>query len=150
MTAADALRTAGGRRRELHRAMVALEATLAVPTRAPAWCESLRRDAAALHEALLAHVAVTEAEGGVMEEMLEEAPRLDAQVSALQADHPRLLAAAVALVDEAAAMPPEPEPAAADQARAHALELLGGLARHRQRGADLVYEAFEVDIGGWS
>ena len=28
------------------------------------------------------------------------------------------------------------------------LALLGTLARHRQRGADLVYEAYAVDIGG--
>jgi seryl-tRNA synthetase len=27
-------------------------------------------------------------------------------------------------------------------------ELLGSIVRHRQRGADLVYEAYEVDIGG--
>jgi hypothetical protein len=26
--------------------------------------------------------------------------------------------------------------------------LLGHLARHRQRGADLVYEAYQADIGG--
>ena len=26
--------------------------------------------------------------------------------------------------------------------------LIGALVRHRQRGSDLVYEAFEVDLGG--
>jgi hypothetical protein len=28
------------------------------------------------------------------------------------------------------------------------LELLGQLSRHRQRGVDLVYDAYDVDIGG--
>jgi hypothetical protein len=32
--------------------------------------------------------------------------------------------------------------------RRHALELMAALVRHRQRGADLVYEAYSVDIGG--
>ena len=27
-------------------------------------------------------------------------------------------------------------------------KLLGQLTRHRQRGADLIYEAYQVDIGG--
>ena len=29
-----------------------------------------------------------------------------------------------------------------------ATELVGRVVRHRQRGADLIYEAYEVDIGG--
>jgi hypothetical protein len=32
--------------------------------------------------------------------------------------------------------------------RALGTELVATLARHRQRGADLVYEAYEFDIGG--
>jgi hypothetical protein len=32
--------------------------------------------------------------------------------------------------------------------RAAATSLLARLARHRQRGADLVFEAYQVDVGG--
>jgi hypothetical protein len=32
--------------------------------------------------------------------------------------------------------------------RERANRLLGHLIRHRQQGADLIYEAFETDIGG--
>jgi hypothetical protein len=42
-------------------------------------------------------------------------------------------------------------PVAADQVdavRALGTALLGRLARHRQRGADLIHEAYEVDLGG--
>jgi len=35
-----------------------------------------------------------------------------------------------------------------DAIRAHGTALLARLARHRQRGADLIHEAYEVDIGG--
>ena len=35
-----------------------------------------------------------------------------------------------------------------EQVRALGTSLLGRIVRHRQRGADLVYEAYEVDVGG--
>jgi hypothetical protein len=37
---------------------------------------------------------------------------------------------------------------AVDAIRAEVLELLLAVSRHRQRGADLVYEGYNVDIGG--
>lgn len=47
-------------------------------------------------------------------------------------------------------LPPDPGATEAwvDAVRTEATALLGILARHRQRGADLVYEAFAVDLGG--
>jgi len=36
----------------------------------------------------------------------------------------------------------------AEEVRVELTALLAALARHRQRGADLIYEAFAVDIGG--
>jgi hypothetical protein len=35
-----------------------------------------------------------------------------------------------------------------DDVREAATALLGRLVRHRQRGSDLVFEAYEFDIGG--
>jgi hypothetical protein len=35
-----------------------------------------------------------------------------------------------------------------DGLRSQLTEMLYALARHRQRGADLVYEAYDVDLGG--
>jgi hypothetical protein len=35
-----------------------------------------------------------------------------------------------------------------DHVRELGTTLLGALVRHRQRGADLVFEAYQVDIGG--
>ena len=36
---------------------------------------------------------------------------------------------------------------AADDCRRHVTALMGDIARHRQAGSDLVYEAYAVDIG---
>ncbi|MDQ1458785.1 MAG: hypothetical protein QOI08_269, partial [Actinomycetota bacterium] len=36
----------------------------------------------------------------------------------------------------------------ADELRVELTALLAALARHRQRGADLVFEAYAVDLGG--
>jgi len=35
-----------------------------------------------------------------------------------------------------------------DRVRDDLQRLIGGLVRHRQKGADLVWEAYNVDIGG--
>jgi hypothetical protein len=44
---------------------------------------------------------------------------------------------------------PDPEDAEwSERLRSVLTSLLVALARHRQRGADLVYEAYAVDIGG--
>ena len=40
------------------------------------------------------------------------------------------------------------DPEAVARHREAATELVGRIVRHRQRGADLIYEAYEVDIGG--
>ncbi len=36
----------------------------------------------------------------------------------------------------------------AEELRVELTALLAALARHRQRGADLIYEAYAVDLGG--
>jgi hypothetical protein len=36
----------------------------------------------------------------------------------------------------------------AEAVRKQGTNLLGRLVRHRQRGADLIYEAYQTDIGG--
>ena len=43
----------------------------------------------------------------------------------------------------------EQDPPPVDAIRTAVLELLGEIARHRQRGADLIFEAYDVDIGGY-
>ncbi len=142
-----AISTARRRRRELHEAMCAMEVTLARPAAVGAWRKDLRRDAEWLRDALAQHASDTEASGGIFDAMSDEAPRLEPRIAALRAEHPGLLQAAVALVASADRLGGE-SGGDVEVVRQEALELLGALSRHRQQGADLVYDAFDLDIGG--
>lgn len=132
------------RRHELHGAMVAMELALSKPSADPSWSAMMRAAAARLRAALADHVSDTEGTAGIIDAMREQAPRLEARLSALETEHVDLASAA----DDLAGLADRNGGAAL--LRVHALELLGALSRHRQRGADLVYDAFDIDIGGQS
>ncbi len=141
----DAVRT---RREALYEAIVGLEDALATPIGDGAkW--RLRVAMAVDHAAIRIeeHAKQTEAKGGFLDKVIQERPRLQRRVNQLKVDHERLekavdaLRIAVSLVDDVDV------PAEAVPLRNQAIELLGQLTRHRQRGADLIYEAYQVDIG---
>jgi len=78
-------------------------------------------------------------------ELLETAPRLSNAVEHLIAEH----AAITALVEDLLTRASRPASNDdVDAIRDLATGLPGRLARHRQRGADLIYEAYETGIGG--
>jgi hypothetical protein len=128
------------RREGLRSAMVELEAAIskAAPGRADEWRAGVARALTRVRTAFESHVTTTEADDGVFVQVVEAAPRLSNQVKRLRADHDAI-AAALATVDERLG-------GVADDVREAALDLLGQLARHRHRGADLLHEAFSVDI----
>lgn len=136
------------RRAELRASMGALERALASPARAggsAGWVGRLRGAVAGLSDDFGAHVAVTEGPDGLYGELAQHAPRLARAVERLAAEHGeigRRLEELVALVD----LPEEALDVA--EARRTGTELLVMLMRHRQRGADLVFEAYDLDIGG--
>jgi hypothetical protein len=91
------------------------------------------------------HVEVTEAPGGLYEEILEIAPRLANKIARFKREHVIIARAVVSAHDDLRAdgdAPPE--------LRARLVHLHEMLSRHRRRGTDLVYEAYDVDIGGES
>ena len=90
------------------------------------------------------HVEVTESPGGLYEEILEIAPRLANKIARFKREHAAITTAIAAALDD---LRKDPVPRGLQGRLAHLLE---GLARHRKRGADLVYEAYHVDIGGES
>jgi len=136
------------RRSELRDSMSALELALAAPAPAGATAHWVERVHAALLELsgdLRQHVAVTEGPRGLYQDLLRTAPRLTGPVESLTEDHGVIkenLESVLALVQPAAATED------VDQVRALGTSLLGRIVRHRQRGADLVYEAYQVDVGG--
>jgi hypothetical protein len=141
-----ALEAAARRRRELREALVAFEDALASPIRdRVTWRAEVADALEALGDAFEDHVAETEARGGLYEEMRDIAPQLGAKAGRLREEHPAITAA-LAQASVRLAIPPADE-ADADASRDVLQRLMGRIVRHRQHGADLVWEAYRVDIG---
>lgn len=121
-----------------------VERSLASPAtgREPAWSKTLDKDLESLAQALENHIAASEAPGGMLDDIMQVAPRLAHQVERARRDHTelryRLEAARRTLGTDGGAD--------IRHAREQAVEVLAGIVRHRHLGADLVYEAFNVDI----
>jgi hypothetical protein len=140
----DAVRV---RRAELRETLSALEYTLASPAsgRAVIWGEAVHASLVLLADDFSAHVDVTEGPGGLHQSILAGDLRLANAVEALTAEHAHMAVEVASLVADSAA-PVTPGDVA--DLRERATTLLGHLLRHRQRGADLIYEAYQTDIGG--
>ncbi|HEV7193356.1 MAG TPA: hypothetical protein VGN35_09135 [Jatrophihabitantaceae bacterium] len=135
------------RRAELRESMGLLEDALAAPAGGGAvqWGERVHDAVADLSDDFIDHIVVTEGPDGLHHAILSGALRLTNAVTALAAEHPNITAEIAAL----SAATEEPVDADRVEAvRERATHLLGHLARHRQRGADLIYEAYQTDIGG--
>jgi hypothetical protein len=90
------------------------------------------------------HVDGTEGPGGLHQAILAGDLRLANAVDALTQEHTQLADELTELI----AMT-EPPVTAEDvpEVRERATRMLGHLVRHRQRGADLIFEAYDTDIG---
>ena len=133
------------RRDDFYEAILALEQALAAPAgdQPSAWAESLRAPVEHLRGVLEAHVSGTEGEGGLFPEIREHAPRLIHAMERLQADHGPLRDTAAAL---AASLDGVTDDADVDTVREVGVELIRRLLVHRHRGAELVYDAYWVDL----
>ncbi len=132
-------------RAELRESMSALEDALAAPTAA-----DRTRWAARVHVALVelagdfrTHVDITEAPNGLYHDLLRSSPRLSEAVAGLIKEHVLIRDQ----VDDLLARATAPD-GDLESVRDLGTSLLGQLVRHRQRGSDLVFEAYEFDIGG--
>jgi hypothetical protein len=135
------------RRAELREAINAVEDALAAAGagRPAAWGERVHGTLANLDRDVALHIAVTEGPDGLHQAILAGDLRLANAVAALAAEHQPIAADLVTLQARTAGSLAAEDIA---EVREDAVDLLGRLVRHRQRGADLVYEAFHTDIGG--
>jgi hypothetical protein len=141
------LRAVRLRRSELRETLGALEAALASPAsgREQAWSEHVHSALTLLAGDFATHVDVTEGPGGLHQSILAGDLRLANAVDALTREHAVIAAEITELTQISGAAA---TPAAVGLVREQGTRLLGHVVRHRQRGADLVYEAFAVDLGG--
>jgi hypothetical protein len=135
------------RRAELRESMSALEQALAAPTpegRAQ-WVQRVHVALVELSADFHAHIDITEGPEGLYRELGRIAPRLSDPVTRLTHEHALIRERLDGLLARASSPAADED---VDTVRGLATELLAMLIRHRQRGADLVFEAYEVDIGG--
>ena len=137
----EALEAARERRMELKQAMSALEVAAAGAAGDPSWSDALRSALTDMRDAFDAHVDEVEATDGLLAEVMADSPRLSSRVARLRNEHPTLSGQ----IDACLARLDGPDPS---EIRSEVLDLLIALARHRHAGSDLVYEAYNVDIGG--
>ena len=133
------------RRAELSESIAMLRAALADPVDSPVvWGERVQQETARLALDFIEHLDVTEGEGGLHDSIIEGAPRLIRAVEVLTAEHDELEAdiAELAQAAEAPVMAHD-----VDTIARRGTLVVDRLVKHRQRGADLVYEAFELDLG---
>jgi hypothetical protein len=135
------------RRAELRESLNFMEYCLAAPAsgRAVVWGENVHDALVSLAGDFGAHVEVTEGPGGLHDSILGRDLRLTNAVMALTAEH-------ASMAEEIATLIADSEPPVTgedvDELRERATRLLGHVVRHRQTGADLIYEAFHTDVGG--
>ena len=146
----SALEAAKGQRLSLRRAIAGLEEALAAsedPDGLRALPERLAPALERLQEVFAVHVEVTEAPGGLYQEIMENAPRLANRVTRFRREHAEITEG---IRRDLAACATAGDSEAAQALRDHGVRLFADLVRHRKRGLDLVYEAYHVDIGGES
>jgi hypothetical protein len=135
------------RRAELLESMRAVEQALAAPApgRQAHWAERVHVALIELAADFREHINITESPTGLYSELLTTASRLHGAVARLTREHALIKDQIDDLIAGASA---SNAPENVDTVREHATALLARLLRHRQRGSDLVFEAYQADIGG--
>lgn len=127
------------RRLQLYEAMANLELEVARPAASAQWLVEVKDSLSEFRQALAAHTREVEGPDGILAQILQSEPRFASAVKDMEDDHKHLVAA---LTDVYSSFD------AGDFAktRRKVIALLGRLTLHRQAGADLVYDAYNVDI----
>lgn len=144
-----AFEEAARRRADLHHALVAVERVSSSPAsgRLETWTGEVVKRLTMLRDAIDEHIEVTERQDGLYDEILHRAPRLSGHVGRLRGEHPSLRDGATGLIEKLHATPVG-DGWSLEDARDDVQRLLGKIVKHRQAGADLVWEAYNLDIGG--
>lgn len=134
-------------RAELRESMSALEHALAAPpiSGQARWLERLQAALAELSADFRAHIEITEGPDGLYRDVVRTSPRLSGVVETLAGEHSVIASQVESLLGRVTGPDASTN---VDRVRDLGTALLGRLVRHRQRGSDLMFEAYEIDIGG--
>jgi len=134
-------------RAELRESLSAVEDALAAPATADRarWAQRVNVALVELSGDLRQHVDITEGPNGLYRDLVKTSPRLSGAVASLTREHVLICGQVDSLLARVTA-PDVVEDV--DRVRGLCTALLGRLVRHRQRGSDLVFEAYQFDIGG--
>jgi hypothetical protein len=137
------------RRADLRDALVDVEQAISRPAvgREPEWTKGVVLRLEGLAHAIEEHVEITERPEGLYDEISTKAPHLATKIDRLREEHPVLRDRTQVLLTKLQTTgigPAWP----LDGARDDLQRLLGQIVRHRQLGSDLVWEAYNLDIGG--
>jgi hypothetical protein len=143
------------RRAELLESINSLEQALAapVPSGPIQWVQNVSAALLGLSGDFRDHVVLTEGPTGLYTRVNRTSPRLSHQVERLIQDHKsltELMSELLTLVGKAAGSFARGDSMRSDvdEVRERGTALISALVRHRQRGSDLMYEGYSVDIGG--
>ena len=137
------------RRADLRDALVTVEQATSRPAvgRVPEWTKEVVLRLEGLAHAIDEHIEITERPEGLYDEISTKAPHLSTKIDQLREEHPALrdrtnqLVTKLQTTEVGEAWP-------LHEARDDLQRLLGQVVRHRQLGSDLVWEAYNLDIGG--
>lgn len=133
------------RRDEFYEAILALERAMASPVAGDpvAWASEAAAGVQGMLDVLRSHIAATEAPGGFYDDVVEQSPHLARAAERLRAEHAPLEATLDALVHQVRTVRDDED---VDAVRQAALDAIKMLLAHRHRGAELVYDAYNVDV----
>lgn len=137
------------RRQPLRAAASALELAIAAPAgTGEVWCKRVNKETLKVRRALEEHVEDVEGRDGLAEQIATDRPRVINQMNRLIAEHGELRARTAYVLEALGRVPATPGDNDVAAVREAVMALIGLISRHRQKGADLIFEAYNVDIGG--
>jgi hypothetical protein len=141
----QALAAVQERRDDYYEAVIRLERAMAEAAGddPEGWAAKASTAALDLRSVLHQHVDETEAPGSFYADITENFPHLAHAAAKLRDEHGPLRAGADQLIETLSTVDDD---AGVERARAEALDLLRGLLMHRHRGAELVFDAYNVDV----
>jgi hypothetical protein len=137
------------RRADLYQAILALERAAARPAvgREEEWVTGVVEALGEVEGEIADHIEITERRDGLYDEIVHAAPRLSRNTQRLRDEHPVMQEASSTLRARLTTMAGQDDLDVAET-RDEIQHLLGLLVKHRQRGADLLWEAYSLDTGG--